>query len=87
VTLSQQFDVTVIGVSSVGWITGGPWKGRKVIGCSLAVGPGGAILATGSYGHDAECLVSVDLEPRSPIGFGSDFSKAARQRIPSQGKR
>ena len=30
-------------------MTGGPWAGRKCIGCSLAVGPGGAILAEGPY--------------------------------------
>ena len=30
-----------VGVSNVGPITAGPWAGRKCIGCSLAVGPGG----------------------------------------------
>jgi hypothetical protein len=52
--------VTVIGVSNVGWLTGGPWKGRKCIGCSLAVGPGG-VLARGAYGEAAEQLVPVEV--------------------------
>jgi predicted amidohydrolase len=52
--LARLYDLTVIGVSSVGRLAAGPWKGRKVIGCSLAVGPGGEILAEGPYGEDAE---------------------------------
>jgi predicted amidohydrolase len=39
--LAKQHDMTIVGVSNVGWMTGGPWQGRKCIGCSLAVGPGG----------------------------------------------
>lgn len=58
--LSSAFDITVVGVSNVGWMTGGPWQGRKCIGCSLAVGPGGKVLATGPYGVDAEVLITFD---------------------------
>jgi hypothetical protein len=53
--------MTVIGVSCVGWLTGGPWKGRKCIGNSLAVGPGGRTLAVGPYGVDAEALTVVEV--------------------------
>ena len=45
--LARLYDVTVVGVSNVGWLTAGPWAGRKCIGCSLAVGPGGSVLAGG----------------------------------------
>jgi len=38
------YGITVVGVSNVGWITAGPWRGRKVIGCSLAVGPDGKVI-------------------------------------------
>jgi len=38
-TLARLYEITVIGVSNVGWLISGPWKGRKCIGCSLAVGP------------------------------------------------
>jgi predicted amidohydrolase len=48
-TLARDHGLTVVGVSNVGWLTGGPWAGRKCIGCSLAVGPAG-VLARGSYG-------------------------------------
>jgi hypothetical protein len=52
--------IPIIGVSNVGWLTAGPWKGRKCIGCSLAMGPGGATLATGPYGETAESFVVVE---------------------------
>ena len=58
-TLARQHGLTVIGVSNVGPITGGPWSGRKCIGCSLAVGAGGEVLAEGPYG--AEALVTVEV--------------------------
>jgi predicted amidohydrolase len=60
--LTTQHDMHVIGVSCVGWLTGGPWKGRKCIGNSMAVGPGGRILAMAPYGVDAECLTVVVTE-------------------------
>lgn len=55
--LARLYDMTVVGVSNVGWLRAGPWQGRKCIGCSLAVGPGGEILAQGPYGEAAEQLI------------------------------
>jgi len=60
-TLCRSHKVTIIGVSNVGWLADGPWKGRKCIGCSLAMGPGGTTLATGPYGETAESLVIVEI--------------------------
>jgi predicted amidohydrolase len=69
-TLARFYDITVVGVSNVGWINAGAWKGRKCIGCSLAVGPGGEILAEGPYGESAESLIVVQVEmvPRDVTG-------------------
>jgi predicted amidohydrolase len=78
--LARAYDLTVIGVSNVGWLTGGPWKGRKCIGCSLAVGPGGEVLARGPYGEDAEALIPVDVDVQAPIGRGTGFADALRRR-------
>ena len=68
--LAKLYDMTVVGVSNVGWIEAGVWKGRKCIGYSLAVGPGGKILAQGPYGVDAEKLIEVSVEtiPRKVTG-------------------
>ena len=64
----------------MGRLTAGPWAGRKVIGCSLAVGPGGEVLARGPYGEHAEALVAVEVEPRPPIGRGTRFAEALEVR-------
>jgi predicted amidohydrolase len=53
-TLTAAHAVTIVGVSNVGWLAAGPWKGRKCIGCSMAMGPGGAVLAQGPYGDSAQ---------------------------------
>jgi len=72
--LTRLYDVSVVGVSNVGWITGGPWKGRKCIGCSLAIGPSGVELAQGPYGENAEAVVPVNVELRSRIGRGTEIA-------------
>jgi predicted amidohydrolase len=60
-TLTTCYNMTVVGVSNVGWLRAGPWKGRKCIGCSLAVGPGGKVLAQGPYGEAAVALIVIDI--------------------------
>jgi predicted amidohydrolase len=83
VPLARMYDLTIIGVSNVGWLTDGPWKGRKCIGCSLAVGPEG-VLVQGPYGEDAEAMLTVDVELRQPIGRGTGFAEALRRRDPHE---
>jgi predicted amidohydrolase len=78
--LCRLYDLYVIGVSNVGRLSSGPWKGRKVIGCSLAVGPGGEILAEGPYGETAEALVVVEIDPRPPIAKGTRVAETLRAR-------
>ena len=60
--LTSKYPVHIVGVSSVGWLIDGPWKGRKGIGCSLAYGPGGKQLIRGPFGEDAACLLTVNLK-------------------------
>jgi predicted amidohydrolase len=78
--LATLYDVTVVGVSNVGWISGGPWRGRKCIGCSLALGPGGEILAEGPYGEEAAAVVRVRIQPRPSIARGTDTAAALQSR-------
>jgi len=58
-------NITVVGVSDVGWIGAGPWQGRKSIGCSLAVGPDGEIITQGPYGEKAESLIVIPISINS----------------------
>jgi predicted amidohydrolase len=80
IPLARMYDMTVIGTSNVGWLTAGPWKGRKCIGCSLAVGPPGVVLMQGNYGESAEELLVVEVEPRPPIARGTEFAEQLRRR-------
>ncbi len=79
-TLAKLYDITVVGVSNVGWITAGPWQGRKCIGCSLAVGPGGKVLAQGPYGEAAEALIPVDVELTPPTARGTLIAEMLRSK-------
>jgi predicted amidohydrolase len=83
--LARLYDLTIVAASNVGWLNGGPWKGRKCIGNSLAVGPGGQILARGPYGEEAEQLIVVEVEPAKPVARGTGFIDAVRQRSAGSG--
>ena len=79
-TLARLYDVPVVGVSNVGRITGGPWEGRKCIGCSLAVGAGGEILVEAPYGETAECTTAVELTLAWHEVTGTRFAEMLRER-------
>lgn len=60
--VARDFQIWIAGVSNVGWITDGPWKGRQCIGSSLVVAPSGEPVLRGPYGVDAETILTVDVE-------------------------
>ena len=70
--VARDFRVWIAGVSNVGRLEDGPWKGRRCIGCSLVVGPDGRQVLRGPYGHDAETILYADIElqPRPARGDG-----------------
>jgi predicted amidohydrolase len=78
--LARLYDMTVVGVSNVGPMDAGPWAGRKCIGCSLAVGPGGAILGQAPYGEGTEVLMTVPVEPQEPIGRGTTIAEKLKEK-------
>jgi predicted amidohydrolase len=70
--VAGDFGVWIAGCSNVGWITDGPWRGRKCIGSSLVVGADGKPKLRGPYGVEAETLLMVEVSPaRRPRGDGS----------------
>lgn len=58
--LAQLYNVTVVGTTSVGYIVGGPYEGKKSVGCSLAVDASG-VRAQGTFNEFAGDLVVADL--------------------------
>jgi predicted amidohydrolase len=76
--LTRLYPVTVIGVSNVGLIRGGPWKGRRCIGCSLAMGPDAEILAHGPYGEQAEAIISVEVTVQPPMATGTGVAESLK---------
>ena len=79
-TVARMYGIPIVGVSNVGWIEGGPWAGRKCIGCSLAVGRDGEIVAEGPYGEQAEAVISVDLEVAPAEVKGTEIAKWLKER-------
>lgn len=59
--LADNFNITMVGVSYVGAVPGGPWAGWRCIGNSLAMGPGAQVLAWGKHGIDAEELITISV--------------------------
>ncbi len=71
--LGRLYDLPVVGVSNVGWVTDGPWKGRKVVGCSLATNNRGEPIAQAPAGESAEALVIAEIELRQPRVRGTQI--------------
>lgn len=65
--LATDYRMPVVGVSNVGPVVGGEWDGWRCIGCSLAVGPGGDVLARGPYGQEALLTLTVPLRAADDV--------------------
>ena len=70
---ARDFRIWIAGCSSVGRVEGGPWNGHSCIGCSMVVDPNGRVVLTGPYGENAECILSVDIEPEPRPARGAGW--------------
>lgn len=70
--LGRLYSVGVVGVSNVGQVPQGAWKGWSCIGNSIATGPDGQPLTVLPFGEEAECFGIVDMPmlPRPATGTG-----------------
>ncbi len=73
IPVAKEFSVAIIGVSNVGDITDGPWKGWKCIGCSLAIDSAGEEILQGPYGADAESILYINIDPVQRPARGSEW--------------
>lgn len=60
-TLASLYNLVVISASCVGYIVGGPYEGKKMVGCSLAVNKDG-IISQGIYNEFAGELIIADID-------------------------
>jgi predicted amidohydrolase len=76
--LANLYDLVMVGTTSVGVIVGGPYEGKKSIGCSLVVGKNKTI-AQGQFNEFAGELIVVefDVPERKEQGtaIGDSFRK------------
>lgn len=80
--VAKAFSLWIMAVSNVGLIAGGPWQGRKCIGCSLAVGPDGQEVVQGPYGIDAETILLVDVKLGARPARGCGWKELWREGSP-----
>jgi len=59
-TLASYYNLIVASTTSVGYIVGGPYEGKKMIGCSLVVDKDG-LIAQGKKNEFAGDLIIVDI--------------------------
>ncbi len=72
--LAKAYDLVVIGTTSVGYIVGGPYEGKKMVGCSLAVDRTG-IIARGPFNEFAGELIVADIAIPSRKEKGTEIGQ------------
>lgn len=72
--LAEYHDMVVVSTTSVGTILGGPYEGKKMIGCSLAVNASG-IIARGIYNEVASHLTVTTFHVPSRRILGTQIGR------------
>lgn len=77
--LAQWHNIVVINATSVGYIVGGPYEGKKMVGCSLAVSKDG-ILKEGQFNEFAGDLAVVAFEVPEKKEKGTQIGEMLKRR-------
>jgi predicted amidohydrolase len=72
--LNSYYEIPVVSVTSVGYIVGGPYEGKKMVGRSLAIDREGNI-TQGLFNEFAGELKAVDLEIPEPRWKGTQIGE------------
>jgi predicted amidohydrolase len=78
--LAALYELPVVGVSSVGRVGDGAWRGWPVIGASLALRADGSVAARGHYGEQADELIVCELALRNIVASGDALTDQLRER-------
>jgi len=73
--VAQKFKIWIAGVSNVGPMSAGPWRGYACIGNSLLVDSEGKIAAEGPCGMDKEAVIYADVQPVQRPARGCGWQK------------
>lgn len=77
--IATLYEIPVVSTTSVGYIVGGPYEGKKMIGCSLAVDKTGQA-TQGAFNEFAGDLLVVELELGESKWTGVQFGDMLRQK-------
>ncbi|TAF65867.1 MAG: carbon-nitrogen hydrolase family protein [Cytophagales bacterium] len=77
--LAKLYGIAVIGTTSVGYIVGGPYEGKKMVGCSLAIGQEG-ILARGDFNEFAGEITYLELQVPQRTEKGTQIGKRLKEK-------
>ena len=72
--LAQYYNMAVLGSTSVGYIVGGPYEGKKMTGCSLAVDNTG-VLAQGTFNEFSSAIQVVEFDVPKRTEAGTNIGK------------
>ncbi len=73
------FNTTIVSVTSVGYIVGGPYEGKKMVGCSLVVGPQG-LIKQGLFNEFAGELTTVEIPLKEDNVKGTLIGEQLREK-------
>ena len=71
--IAKMYEILVVSTTSVGYIVGGPYEGKKMIGCSLAVNKDG-IIKKGKFNEFAGDLVIFNSKIPKNQEIGTDLN-------------
>lgn len=78
-TLANLYGLVFVSATSVGYIVGGPYEGKKMVGCSLIVDPDG-IIAKGRYNELSSELVLADVAVPERKEKGTEIGEMLRRK-------
>lgn len=73
-TISKIFDITVVSTTSVGYIVGGPYEGKKMVGCSIATNSNG-LITKGDFNEFASDLKIIEINVNKNKIKGTQIGK------------
>jgi len=85
-SLADLFNIVVVGATSVGTIVGGPYEGKKMIGCSLAVGPN-KIIVQSDFNEFSGELITVNIDILESKYRGTEIGSMLKDKYANAGPR